>query len=50
MTDAGGVGEYLESFSLMFVCVFVGYICVMYAVLFGHEEDDAASSYGGTLS
>ena len=31
--QAGGVGEYLESFSLMrvCVCVSVGYICVIYA-------------------
>ena len=32
MTDAGGVGEYLELFSLMCVCVSAGYICVIYAV------------------
>ena len=32
MTDAGGVGEYLELFSLMCVCVSVGYIYVIYDV------------------
>jgi hypothetical protein len=30
VTDAGGVGEYLESFSLM--CVSVQYICTIYAM------------------
>jgi hypothetical protein len=47
--DAGGVGEYLESYSLMCVCVCVCF-CRVHLCHIGHEEEDAASSCGGTLS